>query len=64
MTLKIYKFHKSLFLDLPKLFGYLVVKCKNGNYFFLFFLTKKLVGKYTMARFTSINRILSKLKLV
>ena len=65
MMFMIYKFHKNLFFEWPKIFEYLVVKRKNCNNFD-YSLKKKLVIKYTMARFTSINHpsISSKLKLL
>ena len=46
---------KICFLELLKIFKYLVVKRKNSKKFDYSFLMKKLVSKYRMARYTSIN---------
>ena len=54
MMFMIYKL-KKYFLELLKIFKYLVVKVKIAKILTILFLMKKLVGKYRMARYTSIN---------
>ena len=55
MMFMIYKFHKNLFLEWPKIFEYLVVKRKRIAKILTILFKEKMVIKYTMARFTSIN---------
>ena len=64
MMFIIYKSHKNLFFELPKILEYLVFELKNAIILTILFM-KKLVGIYTMARFTSTNHpsFSSKLKL-